>query len=92
MLPDILVISTRVWNRLTPEFQRILQEAVDESVEYQRQIWAEAELSDLKSVEEAGVKIIHPDKQPFRDCVKKVWDEFADTEIGALIKEIQEVQ
>ncbi|HBG28745.1 MAG: C4-dicarboxylate ABC transporter substrate-binding protein [Planctomycetes bacterium GWF2_41_51] len=92
MLPDILAISTRVWNGLTPEFQQILQEAVDESVEYQRKIWAEAELSDLKSVEEAGVKIIHPDKEPFRESVKKVWDEFEGTVIGELIKEIQEVQ
>ena len=39
MLPDILIISTRVWNGLSPEFQQILQEAVDESVEYQRKIW-----------------------------------------------------
>lgn len=92
MLPDILAISTRVWNNLTPEFQQILQEAVDESVEYQRKIWAEAEQSDLKSVEEAGVKIIHPDKQAFRDSVKSVWDEFEGTDIGELIKQIQEVQ
>ena len=92
MLPDILAISTRVWNHLSPEFQQILQEAVDESVEYQRKIWAEAELSDLKSVEEAGVKIIHPDKEPFRESVKKVWDAFAGTEIGELIIKIQEVQ
>jgi len=92
MLPDILVISTRVWNKLSPEFQQILQEAVDESVEYQRKIWAEAEQNDLKTVEQAGVKVIHPDKQPFRDSVKSVWDEFEGTEIGNLIKQIQEVQ
>ncbi|MFA5293852.1 MAG: TRAP transporter substrate-binding protein [Phycisphaerae bacterium] len=92
MLPDILVISTRVWKNLTPEFQQILQEAVDESVEYQRKIWAEAEQNDLKTVEQQGVKIIHPDKQPFRDSVKSVWDEFEGTEIGELIKQIQEVQ
>ena len=92
MLPDILAISTKVWNGLSPEFQQILQEAVDESVEYQRKIWTEAEQSNLKSVEDAGVKIIHPDKQPFRDSVKSVWDEFNGTDIGELIKRIQEVQ
>jgi len=92
MLPDMLVISTRVWNKLTPQFQQILQEAVDESVEYQRKIWAEAEQSDLKTVVQQGVKIIHPDKQPFRDSVKSVWDEFEGTEIGDFIKRIQEVQ
>ncbi|MGB8227047.1 MAG: TRAP transporter substrate-binding protein [Sedimentisphaerales bacterium] len=92
MLPDILIISTKVWNNLSPEFQRILQEAVDESVEYQRKIWTEAELNDLKSVQDAGVKVVHPDKEPFRAAVKSVWDEFEGTDIGELIKRIQEVQ
>jgi tripartite ATP-independent transporter DctP family solute receptor len=91
-VPDLLVISTRVWNSLKPEFQQILQEAVDESVEYQRKIWAEAEEEDLKTVQQAGVKIIHPDKGPFRESVRSVWDEFEGTDIGELIKQIQEVK
>jgi tripartite ATP-independent transporter DctP family solute receptor len=91
ILPDILMISTKVWNKLTPEFQQILQEAVDESVEYQRKIWAEAEKQDLKTVEDAGVKVIYPDKEPFRKSVQSLWDEFNGTEIGELIKQIQEV-
>jgi len=91
-LPDMLMISVRVWNHLTAEQQQILQEAVDESVVYQRKIWAEAEQADLRAVEEAGVKIIYPDKAPFRESVKSVWDEFEGTEIGALIERIQEVQ
>ena len=91
-LPDILVISTRVWNGLSPAQRRILQEAVDESVEYQRKIWAEAEEQDLKTVQAEGVKIIRPDKGPFRESVRPVWDEFKGTEIGELIQQIQEVQ
>ena len=91
-LPDMLMISVRVWQHLTPEQQQILQDAVDESVVYQRKIWAEAEQADLKAVEEAGVKIIYPDKAPFRASVKSVWDEFEGTEIGELIERIQEVQ
>jgi tripartite ATP-independent transporter DctP family solute receptor len=91
-LPDFLVISTRVWNNLSPEFQQMLQEAVDESVEYQRKIWTEAEEADMKKVQESGVKVIHPDKEPFRTSVKSVWDEFDGTDIGELIKRIQEVK
>ncbi len=91
-LPDILVISTRVWNGLSPEQQRILQEAVDESVEYQRKIWAEAEEKDLATVQAEGVKIIRPDKEPFRESVRLVWEEFEGTEVGELIHQIQELQ
>jgi tripartite ATP-independent transporter DctP family solute receptor len=91
-VPDMLIISTRVWNNLTGEHQRILQEAVNESVEYQRKIWAEAEQADMKTVEDAGVTIIRPDKKTFQQAVKPIWDEFEDTEIGQLIKKIQEVK
>jgi tripartite ATP-independent transporter DctP family solute receptor len=91
-LPDILIISERVWDNLKPEFQRILQEAVNESVEYQRVIWAEAEEADMKTVQDAGVKVIHPDKNPFKESVGSVWNQFEGTEIGGLIKQIQEVK
>jgi TRAP-type C4-dicarboxylate transport system substrate-binding protein len=91
-LPDILIISVRVWNNLKPEFQQILQEAVDESVEYQRKIWTEAEEADMKKVKEAGVQVSYPDKEPFRASVKSIWDEFDGTDIGELIKRIQEVK
>jgi tripartite ATP-independent transporter DctP family solute receptor len=91
-LPDILIISTRVWSRLSPEQQRFLQEAVDESVEYQRQLWTEAEEADLKTVQEGGAKIVRPDLAPFRTSVRSVWQEFEGTEIGTLIQQIQEVQ
>jgi len=91
-LPDILVISTRVWNNLTTEFQQVLQEAVDESVEYQRKIWAEAEETDMKKVQDEGVKVIHPDKEPFQASVRSVWNDFEGTDIGELIKQIQEVK
>jgi len=97
-LPDILMIGTRSWNRLTPAQQEILQQAADESVVKERQYWLDAEQADLKTVEEAGVEIIHPDKQPFRDSVRPIWDEFQNSqdpklaEIGDLIKRIQEVQ
>jgi tripartite ATP-independent transporter DctP family solute receptor len=91
-LPDILVIGTRAWNRLSLEQQRILQEAADESVEYQRKIWAEAEERDLETLRQQGVTIIRPDKEPFRQSVRSIWEEFEGTEIGELIRQIQEVQ
>jgi len=91
-VPDILVISNRVWEKLPGEYQQILQQAVDESVEYQRKIWAEAEDEDLKFVQQAGVQIVRPDKTPFRNSVEPIWDQFEGTEIGELIKRIQNVE
>lgn len=91
-LPDVLLISTTQWNRLSPEFQQTLQEAVDESVVYQRELWREMVQESLAQVEKAGVTIIRPDKQPFREVVKPLLATFEGTEVGDLAKRIQAVE
>jgi tripartite ATP-independent transporter DctP family solute receptor len=91
-IPDMLVISTRVWESLSREFQMILEESVAESVEYQRELWSEAERKSMETVEAAGVKIIRPDKEPFREAVREMWKQYENTEIGELIEKIQEVE
>jgi len=90
--PDVLLINASVWNNLSPEFQNILQEATDESVAFQRELWAKKEKECLEAVAQAGVKISHPDKAPFKEATRSVWDEFNGTEIGDIAKRIAEQQ
>ncbi|WP_211297866.1 TRAP transporter substrate-binding protein [Prolixibacter denitrificans] len=92
MVPDVLLISTIVWNKLTPQQQKWLQEAANESVPVQRKLWAESEKESLAAVKKAGVKIIHPDKEPFRDKVKGMYEQYKnDSTLYSLIKRIQAV-
>lgn len=91
-LPDIMVISTRVWRSLSEEQQRILQQAVDDSVEKGHGYWDAAVEASMKKVREAGVVIIEPDKEPFRQAVQSMWRKYDGTELGELIKRIQEVK
>ena len=90
--PDVLMISTFVWNKLSPEFQRILQESADESVVYQRQLWDKKEKESMEAVEKAGVKVIYPDKKSFREASDSVWKEFENTEVGDIAGQITEVK
>ena len=90
--PDILLISTVVWGKLSSQQQQILQEAADESVEFQRKLWKEFVQESLDKVAAAGVTITKPDKQPFRDAAKPMLEKYRDTEIGKLAKKIIEVQ
>jgi len=90
--PDIVLISTVVWKKMTPEQQQILQQAADESVEFQRELWKEFVAESLDKVKAAGVTITEPDKQPFRDAVKPMLEKYRDTEIGNLAEKIIEVQ
>jgi len=92
MVPDIVLVSTIVWKKLSPEHQKILQEAADESVPYQRKLWAAFVNESMEKMKEYGLQVYQPDKGPFMERAKKLWQEFENTEIGDLAKQIQEVQ
>ena len=87
-VPDILLMSTRVWESLTNDQQSWLQKAVDESVIYQRKLWSEASAKALSEVEKAGVQIIRPDKRPFREAVIEMHEDYRGTPIFSLLEEI----
>jgi tripartite ATP-independent transporter DctP family solute receptor len=91
-VPDILLMSTRVWSSLNDQQQKWLQEAVDESVERQKILWKEASDHALQEVQKAGVEILHPDKTPFREAVGVMHESYKGTSIYALIKEIEAVE
>ncbi len=91
-IPDIILISTKTWNRLSPEIQQYIQEAADESQEFQKQLWKKVSDEDLKKVEEKGVKIYYPDKAPFRDKVKKMYEKYEGTPVGDIVKRIDAVE
>lgn len=80
-VPDVLIMSTHVWNRLSAQEQEWLMDAVRESLAFQRELWAEKEAEALKIVEAAGVEIIRPDKQPFMDKVLGMYDAYKDDSV-----------
>lgn len=93
-IPDILLISTHLWNGLEDQEQQWIQEAADSSKVYQRKIWAEAEQEALKVVEESGTEIIRPDKEPFRKKVEVIYNQYEknDPEFFNLIQSIRDVK
>lgn len=91
-VPDVLLISTLVWNELSEQEKKWLQEAADESYEYEKKLWREATLEALKEVKEAGVQIYYPDKAAFEEKVKPLIEEFKnDKEIFELIQKIKAI-
>lgn len=90
-VPDLLLISTTVWNKLEPQQQAWLSQAVEEAVAYQRQLWQESTEESLAAVKAAGVEVIYPDKQPFIDAVKPLHDSYNGTEVGNLLEQIKAI-
>ncbi len=91
-LPDVLMISTIIWDRLTLQQQSWIQQAADESAEYQKILWKVATDEALQKVQEAGVEVIYPDKGPFQERVLALYEEFRDIpEIYTLIEEVRAI-
>ncbi len=66
MVPDVLLVSSDAWGRLTEEQRRWLQSAADASAVEQRRLWGLASEEALAAVEVAGVEVIRPDKRLFQ--------------------------
>ena len=91
-VPDVLLMSTRVWESLDPRVQGLVQAAALEAAEYQKVIWAEASDKALAAVEAAGVEIIRPDKKPFEEAVTELIGEYrSEPEIWGWIERIRQV-
>lgn len=93
-IPDVLLISTQSWSNLSEQQREWIQEAADSSKTFQREIWAEAEEEALETVQEAGVEVIRPDKEPFQQKAQSIYEEFKESEpeFYKLIQRIQNVK
>ncbi len=93
-LPDVMIVSTKVWESLNEQEQQWLQEAADESATYEYKIWAEATEESLNELKKAGVTISFPDKQPFREAVEPMYEDLKiqQPEIYKIVEEIRAVK
>lgn len=91
-IPDVMLISTHTWDKLSKNEQGWLSEAVQKSVVYQRKLWRESEEESLKAVKEAGIEIHYPDKQAFMEKVKPLKEKYKeDPALKIIIDAIDEL-
>lgn len=88
-IPDVILISKYVWDTLDEQQQAWLQQATDESVIFQRQLWTKATEDAMAAVEAAGVEIIRPDKAQF---FKSVEDVYAQQQDPGVLKTITAIR
>lgn len=93
VLPDVLLAGTHLWKRLSLKEKEWLTQAVEKSIVYQRKLWLQSEEEALNAVQEAGVKIIRPDKTLFSEKIKGNYEQYRENEeMYRLIQVIQETQ
>ena len=77
-IPDALLISKAVYDKLSPEQQQAMRQAGKEAEAYMRGAWAMAEQSAITDLQERFTEIIEVDKQPFIDAVAPLVQEEAE--------------
>lgn len=91
-VPDVLLMSKRVWDELSAQEQDWLMRAAQESVAYQRDLWQAETEQSLEAVKAAGVTVTYPDKAPFRRAVEPMKAAYVGTETGRLIEAIKAME
>ncbi len=92
-VPDVLLMSARTWDRLNDEERQWVEEAVKESVDFQRVLWEQSEQEALEAVIAHGVTVSYPDKKNFEKSVeglKKTYQQ--DSLIYGLLEDIKKLR
>jgi tripartite ATP-independent transporter DctP family solute receptor len=92
IIPDILLVSETVWQTLSPQEQEWLQQAADESSQFERQLWADETAAAIDKMKAEGVTIHRPDRQAFIDKVQAMHHSYDGTSLGELISRIEAEQ
>jgi tripartite ATP-independent transporter DctP family solute receptor len=76
MVPEVLVMSKLVFDKLSPEDQAAVRLAAKESVAKERELWAAQEVASKAAVEATGAVINEVDKAPFIEAMGPVYDKY----------------
>jgi len=76
-IPDINIISTKVFDKLTKSQQAAVVRAGEEATAYMRGAWKVAEINDLEKIKGLMKEVITVDKKPFIDAVAPLVNEEA---------------
>lgn len=92
IVPEILVFSRPVWERLSSGDQALIRRLAREAQLDERKLWMEKERDALAKMQTAGITIVHlSSKKPFQDAVQPVWQKYG-AKYTALIQRINNVR
>jgi TRAP-type C4-dicarboxylate transport system substrate-binding protein len=93
MAPEMLLMSKKVWDTLTPQEQAIIKDAAKQSVPYMRKLWDAKEAESRKKVETGGAQVVEVDKKSFADAMQPVYDKFiTDPKLKDMVQKVKATQ
>jgi tripartite ATP-independent transporter DctP family solute receptor len=94
MSPEVLVISLKAWESLSPDDRTIFRDAAARSGRFMREKWRDLEEQSARKAEAAGITVIKEiDRKPFEDAMAAIYDKAGrDPAAAALIERIRKVE
>jgi tripartite ATP-independent transporter DctP family solute receptor len=81
IVPEVLVMSKKSWDKLSAEEQAAVREAAKASVPVMRELWVAQEKKSEDKVRAAGSEIITDiDKTPFIEAMKPVYEKYVKSD------------
>ncbi|PZE20604.1 TRAP transporter substrate-binding protein [Paenibacillus xerothermodurans] len=77
--PNMYIINKKFWDKLTPDQQKVLQDAAKESAAHEWKLLEESVEADKKFLQEKGLQFITPDdnfKKAMQDAAAPLYEEF----------------
>lgn len=90
--PAPLLVSKSFFDGLDPEIQEAIKEAADEARDYERGLLDDMNAKLLTELEEKGMEILEPDKEPFIKAVEQVYKDFESEITPELIQKVLDAQ
>ena len=79
MIPDVMVMSAKVWNNIAPEDQEIILQCAHDATEWHKEAWDEAVDEAITEAEDMGVEFVYDvDKEAFREATAEMIDEYRE--------------
>ncbi len=89
MIPDVVIIGTKFWDKLSDQEKEWLMSASKESVIKQKQFWKETIVEQMEMLKKNDVQFFYPDKVPFQVKSKPVMENLMkDPKMKAIIDKI----
>jgi tripartite ATP-independent transporter DctP family solute receptor len=87
------VISKKVWDKLTPEQQKIIKEESVKAGNWMRKAVRDAETDQIEKVKQAGMQVTYPDKAKFKALMKPAYERMnavaGEENISAFVKMVE---
>ena len=91
-IPDVLLIGTKTWDRLTPRVREWIQQAADDSSRFQRELWDRETARSLEIAKAEGVTVYEVDLAPFAARVAPMLEEVENPAVRSLVRKIREIE